>query len=403
MSTRSLGASKVALVAAALCLWSSGAAPQQAGTVARETLTFIGGASATMQIEIAGPKSKDTATDVLLEFVPDGNDRTGPPPDPALPAGVQFGLSASVGGARNFPLAGGDDQQTFSDKFVSVRPLDPVNAPGLYSLSITHLKEIAVGTTETWTFQINGLPRQGLRAIAAVRQGTFKSLQPTGVSLGPPTIFVAPSTVPAGGAATLTVNSAGGLDLSQLAPSQVTIAPSDGISNLSVGNATPNSLALSFSSTPCTPTGNRTLTIANHDISASATFAVVLGPPAALIRANPSSMFPDTVPILTVSSSGCFDLSRVTAGSVSIAPPDGISNIRVAAATASSVAISFNVAANATLGSRTLTVGNGTASTTVPLQVILRPPLRFCRPGFKCCATVTGFCTRCVPRLARCP
>src|SRR3954447_2028789 len=163
----------VAIGAVLACTFISSALSQQSGTVLRTSSTVLGGMTATMEIDVAGPKTANTETNLLLEFGPDGNGRTNPVPDPALPTTTTFTVSSSSGGSHVFPLFGGFESQAFPGKNVAFNLLDPPTSPGLYSLSIVHLQEIPTGVTETWKVQINGLPRAGVRTIASVRQGAF--------------------------------------------------------------------------------------------------------------------------------------------------------------------------------------------------------------------------------------
>src|SRR5262249_25651913 len=159
-----------------------------------------------------------------------------------------------------------------------------------------------------------------------VRQGTFKSVVPTGVSQGPPAINIAPSAVTAGTTATFTVKASGGLDLSNVTLSRVTITPTDDISNLSIGNVTPDSIALSFSIANCARPSGRTLTIGDGSVSASTVFPLAAMPQVPAISIVPSRVMIASTATLNVTSSGCFDMSTVTSSQVSVNPGDGISD-----------------------------------------------------------------------------
>jgi hypothetical protein len=85
MSYRGYGARTAVAALALFSMWSV-AVPQQSGTVAHQTLTFAGTTTAVVQIEVAGFRSPDTTTELLIEFIRDGNGGASPPPDPSLPA-----------------------------------------------------------------------------------------------------------------------------------------------------------------------------------------------------------------------------------------------------------------------------------------------------------------------------
>lgn len=394
----------MALAVALAALPSGPALSQQSGTVLRESLTLLGGTAATIKVDIAGPKTATSETNILLEFGPDGNSRTDPAPDPVLPATVTFSVAASIGGSRLFSPAGGVETQAFSDKIVALQPLDRTYAPGLYALSVLHQQAIPAGVTETWTLDINGLPPRGIRAIASVRQGVFKSLTPTGVSQGPPAIAIGPAPIARGAAAALVVKSSGGLDLSGINLSRVTITPGAGISNVAVSSAAASSAVLSFNVADCAPAGERTLTIQDQTASASTVFAIAGPQLVPAISIAPARVLRSTSPTLSVTSSGCFDLSAVSVSQITITPSDGISNIAWNVTSASTATLSFAVADDAPVGSRNLVLtgsgGSVMAGFTVAQKIIVVfPP---CSPGQKCCEFRNGRCARCEPITSLC-
>ncbi|MGJ4951517.1 hypothetical protein [Bradyrhizobium sp. HKCCYLS20291] len=391
------------------CALINAASSQQSGTVLRASSTLLGGTTATIEIDIAGPKTANTETNLLLEFGPDGNSRTNPVPDPALPATTTFTVSSSSGGSHVFPLFGGFESQAFPGKNVAFNLLDPPTSPGLYSLSIVHLQEVPAGVTEIWKVQINGLPRAGVRTIASVRQGAFRSLVPTGVSQGPPAITIVPPPVTVGSAPALTVRSSGGLDLSNVALSQVAITPELGISGLGIGNATPNSIVVSFNVANCTPGGERTLTIRDQNVAASAIFALAAVRQTPAISVSPTRVVIASTATLNVMSTGCFDLSGVRPSQVSIVPSTGISGITVAATSATSLSLSFAVAGDAPLVSRRLVIENGDSNSSAAFEVAAPfhpppPPIHHCTPSQRCCEEdENGSCTLCINRPRQCP
>jgi hypothetical protein len=399
---------QIALGTVLLCIWGGPALSQQSGTVLRGSLTLLGGPSTTMEIDIAGPKSANSQTDLLLEFGPDGNSRTNPVPDPSLSPATTFTISASFGGSRTFPVAGGVETHLFADKIISLSLLDQSSAPGLYSLSIIHRQEIPAGTTETWKVGINGLPQAGLRVIGSVGQGTFRSLVPTGVSQGPPAIAIDLAPIAVGSAPTLTVRSSGGLDLSNVSLQHVSIAPNDGISNISIGNATPNSAILSFNIANCTRPVPRTLTIRDQNVAASAVLPLAGTQQMPTLTVRPDSVTTSSTATLNVTSTGCFDLSQITPAQVLINPSDGISNLAVGALSATTLSLSFAVAGNAPTTSRRLVITNGDSSAATAFQVArpappVHPPHHVCAADQHCCEDDgNGSCTLCIPRARQC-
>jgi|SRR5215470_3281219 len=392
----------VGLVAtAALFLGVPIAAAQPSGTVLRQTMTALGTATLAMEINVAGPKSANTTTKLFLEFGPDGNSITSPPPNPSLPAGVTFKVTTTINTTPvSFGPTGGVNTTAFPNKIVALSPGDPASAPGFFVLSVTHQTDVPAATTETWKLEITGLPTS-LRVMGSVDQGSFKSLTPTGVPPGPG-ITISPASIAAGTSATLTIASTSGFDLSGVTAGQVTINPSDGVSNINVSGVTASGLTLSFALASCARGGPRTLTIR----TASATFQVTAVPNAPLIGISPTQVTAGTSPKITVTSTGCFNLSGVGSGQVSISPTTGISNVTVANATAAQLSLSFALAATAPQGSRTVTITANNVPASASFNVSAPPPPPpSCPGGGTCCETNPEgtVCTVCVTPPRECP
>jgi hypothetical protein len=394
------------LIAAAVLL--SGprmAVAQTSGTVLRQTMTAFAAAAPTMEIDIAGPKTANTTTKLFLEFGPDGNAATSPPPNPSLPGTVNFRVTASINAAVvNFTPTGGVNTATFPNKIVALTLGDATNAPGFYILSVTHLTSIPAGTTETWRLDISGLPTS-LRVMGSVDQGTFRSLTPVGVSQGPGGIRISPPPIPAGTSPTLSIASFSGFDLTGVTAAQVTINPSDGVSNVNVSGVTASSLNLSFALARCARGGQRTLTIR----TAAAPFQVTPDPSAPLIGVSPTAVTAGTSSTLTVTSTGCLNLSGVTVAQVSISPNTGISNVAVSNVTATQLNVGFTVASTGPTGARTLTVTAAgvpaSASFNVSAPPPPPPPPSCPGPLQRCCETNPDgtVCTLCVTPPQQCP
>jgi len=334
-----------------------------------------------------------------LEFGPDGNAATSPPPNPSLPAGVNFRVTTSINAAIvNFSLAGGTDTTSYPNKIVALTLSDAANAPGFYILSVTHLTDIAATTTETWKLEITGLPTT-LRVMGSLDQGAFKSLTPVGASSG---IRISPPPITAGTSPSLSVASFGGLDLTGVTAAQVTISPSDGVSNIAVSAVAGSSLNLSFALAICAPGGTRTLTI----LGAATTFQVTAGPNAPLITISPTQFTAGTSTSLTATNTGCFSLAGVATGQVSISPSTGITNMIVTNATANQLNVSFTIATNAPTGGRTLTItaNNAAAAASFNISAPTTPPPT-CPNGGRCCETNPEGtrCTVCVTPPRECP
>jgi hypothetical protein len=92
---------------------------------------------------------------------------------------------------------------------------------------------------------------------------------------------VTPKSVKAGTSPVLTVNSSGFFDLSQVPASQISVSPATGVSNIRVGNATPQSATVTFDLASAAPAGQRMLVINAADVTVSIKFLVEPGAVAA--------------------------------------------------------------------------------------------------------------------------
>jgi hypothetical protein len=305
-----------AVIAAALAgLWSLPAASQQSGTVLPETVTFLNTATAVMEVEIAGAKTANSQTVVLMEFGPDGNAMTSPAPDPSLPDTVRFTLSLN-GASKVYAPGSGDSSQPFPNKQVDLRRSQPSTAPGLYALSIIHLQDIPPGTAETWKLEITGLPPTGLRTIGSVTQGIFKRLAPVGNIYQPPEIAISPAEFKTGARAGLTV-AARGIDLTALSAYEIEITPRDDIASVRVDSANATTAAVSFGLLNSAVPGTRSLAVRRKNITLHQTFAVVQGP---AIKISPPTWItgPPGKATLKVTAIGDVDFSAVTVADVSV-------------------------------------------------------------------------------------
>jgi hypothetical protein len=86
-----------------------------------------------------------------------------------------------------------------------------------------------------------------------------------------------PNTVKAGTSSTLTVNSSGFFDLSQVSASQISVSPGTGIANIQISNATPLTATLTFDIASTATAGPRMLVINAGDVTVSIKLLVAPG------------------------------------------------------------------------------------------------------------------------------
>lgn len=110
------------------------------------------------------------------------------------------------------------------------------------------------------------------------------------------------------------------------------------------------------------------------------------------ITVSPNIVDTGTSPRVTITASGFFDLSEVSESQISIRPSQGVSQIQITGATAQTLTLSFELAADAAVGTRTLLIKNNDGATVVALDLLLRLGPHICRPPcelpFRCSANV---------------
>src|SRR5262245_18906807 len=74
------------------------------------------------------------------------------------------------------------------------------------------------------------------------------------------------------------------------------------------------------------------------------------------LTVDPKTVKAGTTPALTLTTNGFFDLSQVSVSQIAINPRDGISGLRVSNASPRSAILSFDLAAQAPSGQRTLSI-----------------------------------------------
>jgi hypothetical protein len=105
--------------------------------------------------------------------------------------------------------------------------------------------------------------------------------------------------------------------------------------------------------------------------------------------------------MLTVSSSGFFNLSKVNASQIAITPDKDISNIQVSKATPRRLTLSFD-AGNFSTGDHTLTINANDVAVSVKFSIAAKPDRNACTPACRPPRTdcVEGACllpVRCTP------
>jgi hypothetical protein len=374
---------------------------QQSGTVLPQTLTFAGSDSAVIEIDVRGPLPASYSTVLQLEFGPDGNQVTTPPPDPLLADTVRFTLSNSGNTASFSPAGGSAGGGTFPQKQVDLSRPDAVRAPGLYALSIIHLMAIPEGTTETWKLEIAGLPRQRLRADGYLTPGSaFRSLSPTGGSAGQPQFTVTPSAIATGTFATLHVTSSGGFDLSHVAPGQIDIAPADDVDSVQIHEPSEMSLTVSFVIRSSAEPGNRMLTITIGNVSVHQNLTFTQGPATSISPAGHNSTNSLVNATIEVVARGGADLSHVWSDhDVRVYPSADLWVVEVTHQTAGSftVGLGWYLPLPDRNITRTLYVDSD-VNLSAKFSLAELGEQRVCQPNQHCCESLNGVCTLCLPR-----
>lgn len=124
------------------------------------------------------------------------------------------------------------------------------------------------------------------------------------------------------------------------------------------------------------------------------------------ISVSPSQVEIGRSPTVILTTSGFFDLSAVTISQVGVNPNEGISILSISA-TAQRMLLSFEISADASVGTRTLFIKDRNGATVVALDLLLKLPPHICRPP----CTGTTSCrdnrcehdpTICTPKCDRC-
>lgn len=393
------------------CLLNVVASAQQSGTVLRETLTFRAQDTAAVEFNVTGKPAGDM-TLLTLEF---GRDGFGATSDPVLPSTARLIVSMTLNNVTTtlspFASTDIDVTQTFGSKSVRLRR----NAPDLYELSVTHGDAVPQRTTEMWKVEVAGLPQTGLRGIAFLRGDTFKSVSPVGACIGPAsgtgTALRQAVTFFGAGAPAMDINVAAGIARDTLTTLLLELNPD--------GTASPGSTALTSTTRFKLSTvvngqivplvidpnaqnrvqqfpnvfPNKTIHLTQprrgffrlsvehrQDVATTETWRLEISALPRTLRAvgaalngtfrSLSPLAPCVEPRISISrpivaagpsrlevaASEGFDLSNVPVDQVKIVPPDGVSDMAISNATAQALTLSFNLASNARVGTRTLSI-----------------------------------------------
>ncbi|MGJ4951520.1 hypothetical protein [Bradyrhizobium sp. HKCCYLS20291] len=347
------------LIALLAFMWSLAAFAQPSGTLLPETLTFSDTPAAVVEFDVPGPKTANSQTVVLLEFGPDGNAVTSPPPALELPPAARLTLSFN-GNSKIYVPGSEEAGQPFPLKQVELARLQPATAPGLYALSIVHLQEIPAETVETWKLELTGLPATGVRAVGGITQGSFRSLAPTGNVYQSPQIDLASGLVRTGTTANLTLT-ARGFALSQLA--EVSVLPETDIESVGLRDVAAVGATLSLVIGNSAAPGPRLLTVRQGDISVHKTFSLTQGP--AIRIAKPRWITgPPGKATINVTALGGADFSMVNTTDISVWSPQFALDVPAPKI----VAISNRDAANMTISLDDLGLGLDVFGLTLNIQ-----------------------------------
>jgi hypothetical protein len=135
---------------------------------------------------------------------------------------------------------------------------------------------------------------------------------------------ITPKTVKAGTSPTVTVNSSGFFDLSQVPASQISVSPATGVSNIRISNATPQSATVTFDLAATASAGQRMLVINATDVTVSIKFVVEPGAVAACTASNcrpPRACNGNVCDLPACGPSNCRPPKRCNDDGICITPP----------------------------------------------------------------------------------
>ena len=98
------------------------------------------------------------------------------------------------------------------------------------------------------------------------------------------------------------------------------------------------------------------------------------------IAVTPNVVEIGTSPRVTITASGFFDLSEVGPSQIGIRPSEGVSDIRIINQTAQRLSLSFGLAEDTPVGTRTLFIKNNSGVTVVALDLNFKLGPSICRP-----------------------
>jgi hypothetical protein len=256
------------------------------------------------------------------------------------------------------------------------------------------------------TFDIDKCARRGQRAVVINAHTLTLSAPFTVVHIpGQDTIDVSNVSISSQGGVlsenTVQINGSSCVDFTGVAGSEIAVAPPDGITGISdIRRSGPNTFQFTFSFNDCAAPSFRTLTIEQL----STTFMPKISLPSIRTSGNFIQGRHTNMDIL---ATGCVNLSQVLPDQITISPSIGISSVVIGTRSVSELTLSFDLASDAPLGSRNLSVVTGNATLSSPfvvsafrtcslqccrfdpdvgcLQCLSRCPSPRCPPGLMCC------------------
>ena len=120
--------------------------------------------------------------------------------------------------------------------------------------------------------------------------------------------------------------------------------------------------------------------------------------PGGSITVTPTAVDTGETAVVTLSSSGFFDLAEVRESQISIRPNDNVTNLRIVWATAQQLRLSFQIAPEAQTGPRSLLIKNNAGATVVAVDIAFQPGPHICHPACQSPQTCeNNVCTGCSP------
>ena len=349
----------------------------------------IAGLPSNMRGAITLPTQAGSANNALFQSLAPIGACPAPHIDPAIavtPSQITAGDSPV---ALTVTSSGGFDLTYLTTAHVSLSDMNGISNFAIREASPTSL---------LITLDIDKCAQRGQRAVVINAHNLTLSAPFTVVHApGQDTIGVSNVSIssPGGITAENTVQITGSscVDLSGVLASAIAITPADAAIKILTGmqKTGANTFQFTFSFDNCSVPAQRTVTVGEL----SAAFTPQVSPPSIRTSGNIIQGRPVNMDIL---ATGCVNLSQVGLGQITMSPNTGISSEAIGSRSVSQLTLSFNLASDAPLGSRTLSVVTGNGPLSAPFVV---SPFQTCPVLFQCCLYNPDFgCLRC---LRRCP